>query len=92
MDRNGESEEPENRAGKPDSERIDRAWKSLSYASIGIEMAVAIVLGWAFGRYLDGKFGTEPYLMLIFLLLGIAAGFKGLIRAAKRAQREIEAP
>ena len=68
--------------------RTATAWKSLSYASVGIEMAVATVIGWWFGYYLDKRFDTYPVLMLIFLLLGVAAGFRGLIRAAQQAKRE----
>jgi ATP synthase protein I len=68
--------------------RSDQAWKSLSYASVGIEMAVATVIGWGFGYYLDERFDTYPVLMLIFLLLGVAAGFRGLIRAAQQAKRD----
>ena len=68
----------------------DQAWRSLSHASLGIEMAVATLIGWGFGYWLDGKFGTDPIFMLLFLVLGVAAGFKGLIRAAKQARRDLK--
>lgn len=55
-------------------------------ASVGLEMGIATVLGWAIGNWLDGRFGTAPWLMLLFLLFGIAAGFKGLMRAAREAK------
>lgn len=58
----------------------------LKFSSVGIEMAVATFLGWAAGYWLDGKLGTYPWLMLTCLLLGVAAGFKGVIRAAREAQ------
>jgi len=54
-------------------------------SSIGLEMGVAVALGWAIGRWLDGRFGTQPWLMLTFLLLGVAAGFKGVYAAAREA-------
>ena len=95
MDRNGESEERKDSTepGKSSqSSKASRAWRSLSYASVGIEMAVATIIGWGFGRYLDTKFGTDPILMLVFLLLGTAAGFKGLIRAGNQARRESNEP
>jgi hypothetical protein len=41
-------------------------------ASVGLEMAVATVLGWGIGTWLDNRFDTGPWLMLLFLLLGIA--------------------
>jgi ATP synthase protein I len=49
-------------------------------------MAVATAIGWGIGYWLDLQLGTYPWLMLVFLLLGVAAGFKGVFRAAKEAQ------
>ena len=54
-------------------------------SSVGVEMAVATLVGWGFGYWLDGKLDSGPWLMLIGLLLGVAAGFKGLIRTARAA-------
>ena len=53
-------------------------------SSVGIEMAVATVIGWGAGYWLDGKFETGPWLMLVGLMLGVAAGFYGLIRTARQ--------
>lgn len=47
-------------------------------------MAVATVLGWGLGYWLDSKWETGPWLMLLGLLIGVAAGFKGLIRTANQ--------
>ncbi len=81
--------------GKRDQEiaRIDqdgkRMWRSaLRYSALGLEMGVAAAIGYGIGWWLDSRFGTRPYLMLVMLLLGIAAGFRGLIRAAREAARE----
>jgi hypothetical protein len=38
--------------------------------------AAAVAIGYFAGSYLDSKFGTAPYLMLILLLLGVATGLK----------------
>jgi ATP synthase protein I len=54
-------------------------------SSIGIEMGVAVFVGWLIGHYLDKAFGTDPWLMVLFLLLGVAAGFKGMVAAAREA-------
>ena len=56
--------------------------------SVGIELAVSTTIGFLGGRWLDGKLGTEPWLMLVGLLLGVAAGFKTLLEIARKAQRE----
>ena len=63
------------------------AYRSLSASSIGLEMGIAVILGLLFGRWLDGKAGTSPWLMLLFTGFGMAAGLKGVFRAVKEADR-----
>lgn len=53
-------------------------------SSLGIGLAVSIFGSLFVGVYLDAHMGTRPYLTIIMLLLGIAAGFKNLFYAAKR--------
>jgi ATP synthase protein I len=65
-------------------------FRALRVSSVGIEMAVATGIGWAIGYWLDRRLGTGPWLMLVFLLLGVAAGFKGLLRTARQMQRDGE--
>ncbi len=63
-------------------------WKlALRYSALGLEMGVATLVGYGIGWWLDSKFGTEPYLTIIMLLFGIAAGFLSLIKAAKEINR-----
>ena len=72
-------------AGEPN------AWRALGELStIGITLVVATVIGLAGGYYLDRWLGTSPWLTLIGLVLGIAAGFVNLFRAVKRAERNID--
>jgi len=67
------------------------AWKALAELStVGLTLVVATVLGLAGGYYLDRWLGTSPWLTLIGLLLGIAAGFVNLFRSIKRAERDID--
>jgi ATP synthase protein I len=76
-------------AGKDDGTKTGRAWfKAARMASIGLEMGVAVLIGWGVGYWLDGKLGTKPWLMLVFLLFGVAAGFKGMISAARESARQ----
>jgi len=56
-------------------------------ASVGIELSVSTVIGLLGGRWLDGKLGTDPWLMIAGLLLGVFAGFRSLIRTARRANQ-----
>lgn len=61
------------------------AWKAATaVASLGIEMAIEVVIGYWLGVWLDEKFGSEPWLMYVFLVLGIAAAFRSLWRTSKR--------
>ncbi len=50
---------------------------------ISIELAVAIGVCGAIGFGLDRWLGTAPGLMLVFLVLGFAAGIRNVYRAAQ---------
>ena len=51
----------------------------MAYASsIGIAMVLAVFGCLLVGSWLDRKAGTSPYFTLLFLLIGIAAGFRNL--------------
>ncbi len=65
-----------------------RAFKDLAYySSLGISVALAIFIGLGVGVWLDRKFDTSPWLTLIFLLFGIAAGFRNIALVIKRARK-----
>jgi ATP synthase protein I len=56
------------------------------FASAGLELAVAIVVGYLGGNWLDEELGTKPVLQFVGLLLGIVAGFRTLFNLARQAQ------
>ena len=58
------------------------------YSYLGIFFGVAVVLGWLAGRWVDGRFKTDPWGMIVGLLIGVAAGFRELYRVSKQALRE----
>jgi ATP synthase protein I len=69
----------------------DNAWKALGELStIGLALVLSTVIGLAGGYYLDRWLGSSPWLTLIGLLLGIAAGFVNLFRSVKRAERNVD--
>ena len=79
---------------KPESAPIDPAARSsrrlydgLSASSAGLELGIAVAIGALFGRWLDGKLGTAPWMLLVFLIIGLVAGFRGVLRAVARAER-----
>jgi ATP synthase protein I len=59
-----------------------------SYSTLGLEMGLSVALGVGIGYYLDKWLHTEPWLLIVFLLLGVIAGFRSLYRAMKRLQKE----
>jgi len=67
------------------------AWKALGELStVGMTLVLATVIGLAGGYYLDKWLGTAPWLTLIGLGFGIAAGFVNLFRTVNRAGRKID--
>lgn len=57
--------------------------KYLRLSTVGLELGFSVILGLFIGQYLDSLLGTEPWLLLLFLLLGAAAGFRRLYRLLK---------
>lgn len=52
-------------------------------------MVAATFIGLAMGYYLDKWLGTDPWLTLIFLLLGIVSGFRNIfILTAREVRRQ----
>jgi len=65
-----------------------RTLKELAYySSLGFQVALSIVLGLAAGVYLDRRYQTQPWLTLIGLAMGIAAGFRNIGLAIKKTRR-----
>jgi ATP synthase protein I len=67
------------------------AWSALAeLSSVGFAMVTATVIGLVGGYYLDRWLGTKPWLLLLGLGFGIAAGFVMLFRSVNRANRELD--
>lgn len=60
------------------------------FSAVGIEMGFSVVIGLLMGIYLDKYFKTDPWLTIIFLLFGLAASFKVILRVAKEGKKEEE--
>ena len=50
---------------------------------LAIDLVVGVLAGFGIGWLLDYWLGTSPWLLLVFTMLGIAAGISNVIRAAK---------
>ena len=53
-----------------------------------IELVAGIVIGFGIGFGLDKLFGTLPIFLVIFVLLGFAAGVRTMMRSAAEIQKE----
>ena len=59
-----------------------------AYSTLGLEMGLSVAAGIAIGYYLDRWLKTDPWLLIVFICLGAAAGFRSVYRAVKRLERE----
>lgn len=57
------------------------------YSSLGLSVSLAIFIGLAVGIYLDRRFETSPWGTLIFLVLGIIAGFRNIAIAIRKTRK-----
>ncbi|MDP2166908.1 MAG: AtpZ/AtpI family protein [Thermodesulfovibrionales bacterium] len=60
----------------------------LKASTVGLNLVAATFVGLAVGYFLDKLFGTRPYLTVIFLILGIIAGFRELLKMARQDDGE----
>lgn len=51
-----------------------------------IELVAGLVIGFGIGFGLDTLFGTLPWMLIVFTMLGFAAGIRTMLRSAKEMQ------
>ena len=59
-------------------------------STIPFLLAVAPLVGYFGGRWLDGKLGTDPVLAFVLLGLGFVAGVRETIIVVRKASKEAE--
>ncbi|MBC2709890.1 MAG: AtpZ/AtpI family protein [Desulfosarcina sp.] len=57
------------------------------YSSLGFSVSLSIFIGLGIGVYLDRRFDTSPWLTLVFLGFGIAAGYRNIGLAIKKSRK-----
>ena len=78
---------PEKKNQPPTKKEAKREFfRLLGVAStVGINLVISTFIGFAIGYVLDKKvFNTFPWLTIIFLILGIVAGFKYLFKVVQK--------
>jgi ATP synthase protein I len=79
----------ENKDKGDGKKREEGTFKGLAnISSIGITMVASTIIGLLIGMYLDKYFSTKPLLTIIFLILGIAAGFKNIYEMIKKYESQ----
>jgi ATP synthase protein I len=79
------------RSADPAAGKGKSLYQGLSASSVGLELGIAVALGVFSGVWLDDELGTSPLFLLLFIGFGLAAGFRGVIRAVAREDRRAEA-
>jgi ATP synthase protein I len=62
--------------------------KILELTSIGLTLPSSIAIGLFLGYYLDKVFGSQPWLLIIFLLFGIVSGIISLLRGVSKYKED----
>lgn len=57
---------------------------AVTYPLIGVSMPLCILICYLTGRFLDNYFGTSPVLLIIFIFLGIIAGYMQIYNLIKK--------
>jgi len=60
-------------------------WKLAGrYGAVGLEMGLSVAFGLYAGQWLDGKFGTDPWMKIVLGVVGFGAAVKAVYDAVKR--------
>jgi ATP synthase protein I len=62
--------------------------KLAELSSLALMLPSSIAVGLFFGYWLDKRLGTDPWMLMIFTLLGVAAGLIALIRGISKVNKE----
>lgn len=62
--------------------RAQHAWRMV------IELVAGLLIGFGIGYGLDTLFGTLPIFLVLFTLLGFAAGVQTMVRSAREIQEK----
>jgi ATP synthase protein I len=56
-----------------------------------IELVAGLMIGFGIGYGLDTLFGTMPLFLVLFIMFGLAAGVRTMLRSAREVQAQREA-
>ena len=74
--------------GEHSSDKYKRIRQLGLLTAIPMILAVAPLIGYYLGRWIDGRLGTDPVFSLILLALGLVAGVRETISILRKAQEK----
>ncbi len=83
-----ESETPKRRRAKRSEQSFMMAFLGVGL-SVSVEIAVATVLGWYLGNWVDEKWGSAPYGMFVGVVLFLAASLTHAIIVLSHLNRRM---
>ena len=73
-----------NNSDNDKKKKLKSFFNFLDTSSLGINLVISTFIGLGIGLFLDKKLNTTPLFTLIFLILGIVAGFYAIFKSLKR--------
>ncbi|MCK5425306.1 MAG: AtpZ/AtpI family protein [Emcibacter sp.] len=74
--------EPKNESGINEQHAYGMAMRLVA------ELVSGLIVGLIIGYFLDKVLGTKPWLMIVFIFLGLGAGIFNVMRAAKQIEEQ----
>jgi len=62
--------------------------KLAELTSVGLILPSSIAVGLFLGYFLDRWLGTDPWLLLVFTVLGVVSGLLSLLRAVRKQLKD----
>ncbi|MGE5237205.1 MAG: AtpZ/AtpI family protein [Chloroflexota bacterium] len=72
---------------KPEKSVLKQVFEA---STVGIHLVLSTFFGLAIGYGLDRLFGSFPYLSIFFFIVGVVAGFREVLRVARKAERMLD--
>jgi ATP synthase protein I len=80
---------PDGKEGGPGYSSYIQALRSAGpLLGSGIQLAASVVIMFFFGRWLDARLGSAPWLMLLGILFGVGAGMYSFVRTVSRLEKK----
>lgn len=67
----------------------NRMSRYLRFSTVGLELGFSVLIGLFVGQWLDKRLGTDPWMLLLFLLFGMVAGFRSVYRLLRDLNADI---